>query len=257
MCYVNTMQQLSTVFGNSGIPEAQQHISSDWKFICRKFLQTLQHAASTLTYHSYLKKLQWTNWNADKVYWKVLQMALASFPPNDQCHLVLLSMTNYPFIPQKHTHISDHPYAHHAKGNLKREVALPGMSTAGMHGTFMTLKETLTHLPQKLLHAGLLMSLWLGMVATCNDMLYPNILPNITLLLQYNKHNWDGTNYTRNMSPLLGQTLSIHCSTYCGHDGWASDDQNCTCHLDICTGHMDATKHTPTPPCSPAWPPKL
>jgi len=88
--YVTTTQRSSVAYGNPDILEARPHISVRGKIICRNFLPTLRQTLTAPAYHKYLRtNLTWTQQDLNQVDWQVLDLSLKSFPPGDQCRLIL------------------------------------------------------------------------------------------------------------------------------------------------------------------------
>jgi len=134
-----------------------------WKFLhlaapqywWQNCLPEVYHCTPPCSFHSWLlqlseKKLHWINWDMDDIHWTVLQMALASFHPNDQCCLILFINDKLPLCVSKaHPHIGS-PLCPSCQREPENEWHFLECQEQDHQALFMELKRALTQLTQKL-----------------------------------------------------------------------------------------------------------
>jgi len=104
---IQTHHLCSMTLDNLDFEAASPHLYINGWLICQHFLPALRQAAAAPAYFKYLsKRLNWTHANTHMVQWRTLELALHSFPRNNQCRIVLLIHDKLPLRHSKfHLHL--------------------------------------------------------------------------------------------------------------------------------------------------------
>jgi len=175
--HVKSSTILSTSYDNPEFEAAQLHLRIDGHVICRRFIPALHQAHASLDYFEYLRLcFNWTSADLKMIHWQALQLALQSFPRNDQHWLVLFIHDKLPLRDSKfHPHMGSHlcPSCQHETEDYWHFLECDHTEQRQL---FEKLKQQLGNISRKhQLHPSVLTTFWLGLLAIRHHTPYPEV----------------------------------------------------------------------------------
>ncbi len=196
--YTSSASSPSTVYCNPQTQIAQPHLLIGNKTICRKVIPALRLATSVPPYQTALQqKYQWTRGDFDNIHWGNIDSALNSFPPEDQRRLILFLHDKLPLRASKaHLHHGSQMCPSCQREPEEARHFLECTHLDRNRRLFTNLKNNLTTYTHNIwLHPCIFTALWLGLVATRTNTVYPEIIDEVPqqlhlAIMQQTKIGW-------------------------------------------------------------------